>query len=122
MDLLDKLELQRKKEKFKVGDMLEWEKHFFVFANEFNKPIRPDSIGQWWRRFITKNDFKYIRFHDLRHTSATILINEGVHAKVISERLGHADISTTMNIYGHVLEEADKTAAGHFDAFFEKKA
>jgi integrase len=44
-----------------------------------------------------------------------------VHAKVISERLGHADISTTMNIYGHVLEEADKTAASYFDAFFQKK-
>ncbi|MEK4921984.1 tyrosine-type recombinase/integrase [Cytobacillus sp. FSL R5-0569] len=120
--LLDRLYHQRKKEKFKVGDMLEWEDHFFVFANVFNKPIRPDSIGQWWRRFTSKNKFKHIRFHDLRHTSATILINEGVHAKVISERLGHADISTTMNIYGHVLEEADKTAANHFDQLFKKKA
>jgi integrase len=117
INLLERLILQRKKEKLKVGDMLEWTDHFFVFANEFNKPIRPDSIGQWWRRFTTKYEFKHIRFHDLRHTSATLLINEGVHAKVISERLGHADISTTMNIYGHVLEEADKTAASHFDAF-----
>lgn len=47
--------------------------------------------------------------------------NEGVHAKAISERLGHADISTTMNTYGHVLEEADKKAASHFDSFFTKE-
>jgi integrase len=98
----------------------EWKDHYFVFSNELGKPIRPDSISQWWARFIKKNNLKKIRFHDLRHTSATLLINEGVHAKVISERLGHADISTTMNIYGHVLAEADQTAAAHFDNFFKK--
>lgn len=70
---------------------------------------------------IEKNKVKKIRFHDLRHTSATILINEGTHAKVISERLGHADISTTMNIYGHVLAEANQAAARHFDTFLEKQ-
>ncbi|WP_197214716.1 site-specific integrase [Cytobacillus firmus] len=94
----------------------------FLAMNSFGKPIRPDCIGQWWRRFTKKHYLKHIRFHHLRHTSATLLINEGVHAKVISERLGHADISTTMKIYGHVLEEADKTAASHLDEFFEKKA
>ncbi|MFD0619688.1 tyrosine-type recombinase/integrase [Paenibacillus sp. GCM10027629] len=54
------------------------------------------------------NKLKYIKSHDLRHTSATLLINQGVHAKIISERLGHANITTTMNIYGHVLSKADK--------------
>ncbi len=120
--MLKRLERVCKQEKLKVGGLWEWPDHFFLFGNEFGKPIRPDSIGQWWRRFLIKHELKYIRFHDLRHTSATLLINEGVHAKVISERLGHADISTTMNIYGHVLEEADKTAASHFDTLFEKKA
>ncbi|USK41377.1 site-specific integrase [Cytobacillus firmus] len=122
LEVLKKLELTSRQDKWKVRDLSEWPDHFFIFGNEFGKPIRPDSIGQWWRRFTKKHNFKHIRFHDLRHTSATLLINEGVHAKVISERLGHADISTTMNIYGHVLEEADKTAASHFDKFFEKKA
>ena len=122
LKMLKSLERVRKAEKLKIGSLWEWPDHSFIFGNEFGKPIRPDSIGQWWRRFIKKHNLKYIRFHDLRHTSATILINEGVHAKVISERLGHADISTTMNIYGHVLEEADKTAASHFDSLFEKKA
>lgn len=122
LEMLKKLELTSRQDKLKVRELWEWPDHFFIFGNEFGKPIRPDSIGQWWRRFSQKNDFKHIRFHDLRHTSATLLINEGVHAKVISELLGQADISTTMNIYGHVLEEADKTAAAHFDSFFEKKS
>jgi len=122
LGMLKKLKVQRTHEKLLVGDMKEWPNHFFIFANEFGKPIRPDSISQWWSRFIEKHKLKKIRFHDLRHTSATLLINEGVHAKVISERLGHADISTTMNIYGHVLAEADQTAASHFDTFFGKKA
>src|SRR5690606_36329001 len=121
VDMLEKLELERKKEKLAAGDLQEWEDHFFIFGSETNRPIRPDSIYQWWRRFTTKNKLKHIRFHELRHTSATLLINEGVHAKVISERLGHGDIGTTMNIYGHVLREADKTAAQHFDNLFESK-
>ncbi|MEK4508974.1 tyrosine-type recombinase/integrase [Paenibacillus sp. FSL K6-2524] len=52
---------------------------------------------------MQKNNLRYIRFHDLRHTSATLLINQGVHTKIISERLGHDNITTTMNIYGHAL-------------------
>jgi integrase len=122
IQMLTKLELIRTAEKSQVEDRWEWEVHFFIFGNEFGKPIRPDSISQWWSRFIKKNKLKKIRFHDLRHTSATLLINEGVHAKVISERLGHADISTTMNIYGHVLAEADQSAANHFNAFFQNRS
>ncbi|WP_141432457.1 tyrosine-type recombinase/integrase [Bacillus sp. 03113] len=120
--MLKKLKVQRTQERLLARDKNEWPDHFFIFANEFGKPIRPDSISQWWRRFTKKYKVKHIRFHELRHTSATLLINEGVHPKVISERLGHADISTTMNIYGHVLAEADQAAASHFDTFFEKKA
>lgn len=74
--------------------------------------------GTWWSRFIKRTDFKHIRFHDLRHTAATILINQGVHAKVISERLGHADIKTTMNVYGHYVREADESAANKLNTLF----
>ncbi|MBM4762750.1 tyrosine-type recombinase/integrase [Bacillus sp. B15-48] len=119
--MLKKLKIQRSHEKLLVGDMNQWPNHFFIFANEFGKPIRPDSISQWWKRFTTKYKLRHIRFHELRHTSATFLINAGVHPKVIQERLGHADISTTMNVYGHVLYEADQAAANHFDSFFSKK-
>lgn len=119
--LLKKYKAQTNQERLAIKDQMDpnWQDRYFVFANEFGKPVRPDSIGQWWSRFKERHKIKNIRFHDLRHTSATLLINKGVHAKVISERLGHADISTTMNIYGHVLEEADQAAASHFDDLFE---
>lgn len=59
---------------------------------------------------------KYINIHALRHTSATLLINEVVHPKIISVRLGHSDIKTTTNVYGHVLKEADETASSKLDS------
>ncbi|WP_223068820.1 tyrosine-type recombinase/integrase, partial [Paenibacillus caui] len=59
----------------------------------------------------------YIRFHDLRHTSATLLINQG-NSKIISERLGHGSINTTMNIYGHALRSADQAAADKLEQLF----
>jgi integrase len=54
----------------------------------------------------------------LRHTSAKLLINQGVHAKVISARLGHGSITTTMNIYGHALSSADQASADKFENLF----
>lgn len=65
---------------------------------------------------------RYIRLHDLRHTMASLLINQGVHAKVISTRLGHADIRITMDTYGHALQYVDHEAANKLDEFiFNKK-
>jgi integrase len=89
--------------------------HFFLFFNQYGKSFYPESPYLWFRTFLKKHQLRYIKFHDLRHTSATLLINQGVHAKIISERLGHANIGITMNIYGHVLAKADKEAANKFD-------
>jgi len=55
------------------------------------------------------------RFHDLRHTSATLLLAEGVHPKVVQERLGHSQISVTLDTYSHVLPTRQAEAAGKFD-------
>lgn len=62
-----------------------------------------------------KAPLKKVRFHDLRHTAATDLINKGANPYSISKRLGHANIGTTMNIYGHYLEEADQKIAEMLD-------
>ncbi len=72
-------------------------------------------MKNWWERFIRCHELKYINIHALRHTSATLLINEGVHAKMISERLGHSDITTTMNVYEHALKQADVHATAKLD-------
>jgi integrase len=57
-----------------------------------------------------------IRFHDLRHTCATLLLRQGVHVKYVQELLGHADISLTLNVYSHVLPDMGDAAAGAMDA------
>ncbi len=84
------------------------------------KTVLSTVPGTWWRRFFKRTGYKYIRFHDLHHTAATLLINQGVHAKVISERLGHADIKTTMNIYGHYIKHADEEVADKLNQLFMK--
>lgn len=119
---LDKFSLQARKERLQVGDKWQGGDRFFLFANKYGLPFYPKSLSDMWRDFIKRNPgLKYIRFHDLRHTSATLLINKGVHAKTISSRLGHSNIKTTMNIYGHAMQSADRAAAEVFDTLFEIK-
>ncbi|MCM3131837.1 site-specific integrase [Paenibacillus polysaccharolyticus] len=99
--------------------------HRFLFAHENGIPYYPHKLTEKWMAFHKRNKqygLKYIRLHDLRHTSATLLINSGVHAKIISSRLGHSKIGTTMNVYGHVIESADRTAAEKFEGLFSKKS
>lgn len=121
MKRLQKQKLRKMSHLLTLGKDRQWPENQFLFSDEFGKPLRPDSIGQFWSRFMGRNKIRRIRFHDLRHTSATHLINRGVHAKVIQERLGHSTIGTTMNVYGHVLEKADQTAAKHFEDLFSEK-
>lgn len=73
--------------------------------------ISNNAVSKWFKRFIEKNSLKHMRFHDLRHTHATLLIANGIDMKTVSSRLGHSNISTTMNIYTHVLSENDKKAS-----------
>lgn len=117
IEQIKKLEVKRKEERFAKGKENLWEKgkYNFILADEDGKPFNPYSMKNWWKRFLERHNLKYINIHALRHTSATLLINEGVHAKIISQRLGHSDISTTMNIYGHAIEEADKIATEKLD-------
>jgi integrase len=109
------------KDRMKTEELWEGGAHFFVFTAWNGKPLNPSSVTLWWGRFMKRAKLKHIRFHDLRHTSATLLLNQGVHAKIISSRLGHSNISTTMNIYAHALREADQAAADTFNSLFTPK-
>ncbi|MFC5530996.1 site-specific integrase [Cohnella yongneupensis] len=111
----------RIKERNDMGDAWNGGEWFFLFSHANGHPLHHERPYQWFRQFVQKNKLRYIRFHDLRHTSATLLINQGVHAKIISERLGHGSITTTMNIYGHALRTADQAAADKFDSLFTIK-
>ena len=65
---------------------------------------------------INHANLPHMRFHDLRHTAATLLITRGVNIKVVSEMLGHADVATTMRIYAHVLPHMQDAAAIMMDS------
>jgi integrase len=87
-----------------------------VFATELGRPIHPNSLNYRFRRLIEQAGVPAIRFHDVRHTCATLLLSEGVHPKVVQERLGHADIAMTINLYSHVSPDMQRDAADRLDA------
>ena len=87
----------------------------YVLFKENGEPFHPDSITQKWERFITRQQLPQIRLHDLRHSNATALIAAGVSAKVVQHRLGHANVSITLNTYTHVLPSMDEEAAEKLD-------
>jgi integrase len=72
------------------------------------------------RDLITRADVPAIRFHDLRHTSATLLLAEGVHGKIVQERLGHANIAMTLDLYSHVTSDMQRHAAEALEAKIAK--
>lgn len=84
-----------------------------VFTTELGRPIRPDSVTQAFGRLVAATDLPRIRLHDLRHTHASHLLMAGVNVKVVSERLGHASVSFTLDTYAHVMpgQQAEAAAA-----------
>ena len=92
--------------------------------------VFPNASGGPWRRshfhfgefkpLLKRAKLPDIRFHDLRHTSATLLLSQGVHPKVVQERLGHSQISVTLDTYSHVLPTMQVEAAGKFDQLLRK--
>lgn len=94
----------------------------FIFkGTDIDRPMRADSLLQAWTRFVNRHNIRYIRFHDLRHTSATYLLSQTGNLKAVQERLGHKDYLTTANFYAHVLEETDKESSAVFEQFLPKK-
>ncbi|MFO8143201.1 MAG: tyrosine-type recombinase/integrase [Dehalococcoidales bacterium] len=86
-----------------------------VFADPEGKPLLPDTISNAWRKLIKRVGLKGIRLHDARHTHASLMLKQGVHPKIVQERLGHATISTTLDLYSHVSPGLQQAAAESFD-------
>jgi integrase len=86
-----------------------------VFAHLDGTPMQPDSITHAWRKLAQRTGFAGVRLHDARHTHASLLLKQGVHPKIVQERLGHATIATTLDIYSHVTPGMQEAAALRFD-------
>jgi integrase len=100
-------------EKQAVGES--WVENGLIFTNALGKPIDPRRLLKDFKKLLNVGGLPEIRFHDLRHTSATLMLNQGIPIMVVSRRLGHARPSITLNIYGHLIPSMDVKAAEKLD-------
>ncbi len=118
-DALRRHRRRQNEERLRVGEA--WEDTDLVFANQVGKPIPAGNLTtRSFQPLLKKAGLPRIRFHDLRHTSATLLLGEGIHPKIVSEMLGHSKISTTLDLYSHVTPTMQQQAADAFDAILSR--
>lgn len=118
--LLRQYRAWQSEERLRLGEY--YQNQGFVFSQDNGKPMHPDSVTDWLKKFSKRHDLPHINPHAFRHTMASMLYFNGVDSVSISKRLGHAQVSTTANIYAHVMEEADKKNADILADVFLKKA
>ena len=90
-----------------------------VFSHPDGRPIRPNSVTRAFQTIAQSLGLKGARLHDLRHAHATIMLEQGVHPKIVQERLGHSSVSTTLDIYSHVVPGLQEAAARRFEEGLE---
>lgn len=84
--------------------------HGLVIQTHIGTPVSPRNLSREYYKILKKLDIPQIRFHDLRHTHATLLLKHGIHAKIVQERLGHSSITITLDTYSHVLPGLQEAA------------
>ncbi len=94
--------------------------HNMLFIDQNGSYLSPTNISRWFKTFLEKNNLPHIKFHALRHTSATVLLTNGTNIKTVSVRLGHSNLTTT-NRYVHAMLEADIAAAETLEQQFHFK-
>lgn len=99
----------------------QWQEHNLVFCRPNGSPLPPDFAYRQFQRLIKEAGVSRIRLHDLRHTHATWLLEAGEQLHVVADRLGHADSSTTSNIYAHVTDRQRRKGAETFRRIMDGK-
>jgi len=92
-----------------------------VFSHLDGKPLLPTTVTHAWIKLVRWTGLKPIRLHDARHTHASIMLKQGIHPKIVQERLGHANIAVTLDTYSHVIPGLQEAAAKRFDEAFTTK-
>jgi integrase len=89
-----------------------WQDNDLVFCNTLGRPIGASNLRRRsFEPLLKKAGLPHIRFHDLRHTAATLLLKQKVPVKVVSEMLGHSQVGVTLNVYAHVMPDMQREAA-----------
>ena len=116
--------LMEQRDKQNKNKELLWDKYYrsdYVCTKEDGTILDPSTISSRFGQILNRDGLPHVRFHDLRHTAASLMILEGVDLKTISDILGHSSISITADIYGHVLEEQKRKAVDKLDKYFNYK-
>ena len=90
-----------------------------MFVREDGRPFDPDRVTHLFGVAVRTAGVPRIRLHDVRHTAASLALSAGVHPKVVSERLGHASIAITLDIYSHVLPSMQEDAAARLGSILD---
>ncbi|MFA6941913.1 MAG: site-specific integrase [Clostridiaceae bacterium] len=135
ISILRQYKLWQNGERAKQGNL--WVDSNRLFTKLNGEPIFPHTLGKWFSKFIKRHNdavmkdetilkenkgnylLDTVNFHGLRHTNATLLIGLGTDITTVSKRLGHAETSTTLNIYSHFLQKSDRSAADNLENLFK---
>lgn len=117
---LRKHRITQNEERLKLGAT--WQNHDLVFPSKVGTPSTHSNITQVFKRVLKNAKLRTsLRLYDLRHSHATLLLKAGVHAKVVSERLGHSAIALTLDVYSHVLPSMQAEASAHLETMLYRK-
>lgn len=119
IDDLKRLRLQQKKQKLLIGS--KWVDSGAVLINGFGGQLYPPAMAEWFSSFLEANNLRHISLHKLRHTHASLLAYLGTDVKNVSERLGHSQPSTTLNIYTHLFVDTDREIADQISSSLYQK-
>ncbi|MGN6362753.1 MAG: site-specific integrase, partial [Thermomicrobiales bacterium] len=93
-----------------------------VFTNTLGGPLDASHLVRAFKAHLVRAGLPAVRFHDLRHSCASLLLAQGVHPRVVMEILGHSTITLTMNTYSHVMPQAERQAVDLLQSLFEAPA
>ncbi len=113
LDMLKQHRVQQLELRLKVGDS--WQNLDLVFTGLHGGYFNPRYMPKLFNKVLTEAGLRHIRFHDLRHSTATLLLSMGVNIKMVQEILGHSDIIVTLGTYGHLLPSMHEEAMSKWD-------
>ncbi len=117
--LLTRLRLHREQQQALRSSATRWTDSGLVFTSYVGTPIEPSDLSREFKRLLMQAGLpEHIRFHDLRHSCATLLMAMDTHPRVVMELLGHSQISTTLEIYSHVVSRVQREAVAALDTLF----
>src|SRR5436309_2133880 len=118
VDILTRHKAQQEEQRHEVGSV--WIEKDLVFTNAQGDYFSSSTLRKVFRRFLVSIDLPHMRFHDLRHSAATILLTMKVHPKVVQEILGHSQITMTLDVYSHPLPSMQEDVTKQWDSEFGK--